>query len=275
MARKDIFLVSVDEIEVEDGFNVRIDYGDISALANSISENGILVPLRAYKKKGGKFIITDGHRRYKAAMELYAKGIEVLVPIVSSGVNRTEESRIIDMLICNDGKPLNLLEESEAIRRLTAYGYNDRAIAVKIGKTGAYISNLRLLGDAPQVVKNYILEDAIAPSQAIRILRSADTFDDAINLIKESVTIAKSEGKKKATGKHVEKASKTSNSFGALKKVFKDTEGKRVREGVQDLYVFLVRILNGEITKEEIEEVLFVKPKSNQLEISEKGEPTE
>ena len=43
-------------ISVKDGFNVRQDYGDIDELMNSILENGLKLPLRAYGKGGKRHI---------------------------------------------------------------------------------------------------------------------------------------------------------------------------------------------------------------------------
>ena len=68
--KKDLFSISPNDIDVEKGFNPRQDYGDMDLLINQVRENGVLVPLRGFKQKGGKYIITDGHRRLQAAKEV-------------------------------------------------------------------------------------------------------------------------------------------------------------------------------------------------------------
>ena len=122
--RKDVLYLPIEQINIEPDFNVRQDMGDLSALAKSIEENGIKNPIRGFKREG-VYWITDGHRRYYAAKILVKKGIDVKIPLISEGHLVTEEQRVIDMLVCNDGKKLNPIEESEAVARLFNYGYSE------------------------------------------------------------------------------------------------------------------------------------------------------
>ena len=74
--RSDVFHVSFDDLLMED--NIRYDYGDLMELANSIAENGVKQAVHAYKKKDtvpAKYVVTDGHRRYKAIQMGIQKGI--------------------------------------------------------------------------------------------------------------------------------------------------------------------------------------------------------
>ena len=59
MKRKDLFIVDFSEVTLVDGFNVRYDYGDIDSLAESIRENGVKMPIRAYRENK-KYQIVDG-----------------------------------------------------------------------------------------------------------------------------------------------------------------------------------------------------------------------
>ena len=67
--KSEILWISPKELQVEEGFNVRYDYGNIEELSNSIVENGVKVPLRVYEKKdSGEKVIIDGHRRFNAIL---------------------------------------------------------------------------------------------------------------------------------------------------------------------------------------------------------------
>lgn len=59
--RTDLLWVDPVNLTVQEGFNVRYDYGDIDELAKSIIENGVKVPVRGVKDRGtDNYILTDG-----------------------------------------------------------------------------------------------------------------------------------------------------------------------------------------------------------------------
>lgn len=65
--KTDILSVDPRIIDVEDGFNVRQDMGDIEGLAHSIGQFGLQVPLKVVKVRGEeRYRLIDGHRRLKA-----------------------------------------------------------------------------------------------------------------------------------------------------------------------------------------------------------------
>ncbi len=51
----------------------------LAQLTKSIKEKGILVPIAVEKMKGGKFLLIDGERRYRAAMHLKLEKVPVIV----------------------------------------------------------------------------------------------------------------------------------------------------------------------------------------------------
>ena len=131
--RTDVFHLSPSDIKIEEGFNPRQDYGDMELLADSITQNGVKVPLKGFKKNG-EYVLTDGHRRLKASMMVMEKYPEILIPFIVDKSGNSEEQRIIDVMICNDGKNLNPLEEAEVINRLINFGLKEREISKRTGK---------------------------------------------------------------------------------------------------------------------------------------------
>lgn len=257
--RKDLFLLTYDEIEIEKGFNPRVNYGDIDALAQSIIENGIKNPLRGFKNKNGKFVLTDGHRRLRATEIALQSQPEILIPFIIDTSNKSMEQRVIDVMICNDGLKLNPLEESEIVRRLVNYGMSDADIVQKTGKTNVYISNLKLLNSAPQRIKNLILQDVVSATLAMDVLRSTDSYEEAVEKIEGAVSMNKAEGKEKVVKRDIEKSLGKVNSYSEIKKCIKSalkTE-KVVREEKRELYDFVQKIINGELNREQLNALFF------------------
>jgi len=262
--RKDYHLFTIDDIEVEEGFNPRHDYGNINELAKDIAQNGILVPLRGFKKKGGdKYILTDGHRRLMAAQIVQKKypDIELRIPLIAHKPI-TEEQRLFNVLSFNSGLHLNPLEESEIISRLVNFGLSDKDIVKRTGMTGTYVSNLKLLYNSPQKLKNHILSNNVSATLAMEVLRETKDYEKAVQLIEEGVSFAKSKGKAKMVKKDLNQSQGKVNSYSALGKCFKVgiKNDRVIRQDKQELYEFSERILNGDFTKEQLEEY-FYEPK--------------
>ena len=249
--RKDVLLLKLDEINIEENFNVRQDYGDLNELARSIESNGVRVPLRGHKK-GGKYILTDGHRRFKAAQMLAEKGIEIRVPFLSDGRESSAEQRVIDMLICNEGKKLNPVEESEAIARLVNFGWSDTEISTKTGYTKVYICNLKLLQSAPKKIKELITGNVVSATLAMSVLRKEKDFDKAQKAIENAVQFGAETGKNKITAKDLRQSEGKTNSYSALKKVMKVADKKDlvVRQDKIEIFEFVQKLNSGEYTEE-------------------------
>jgi len=112
--------------------NVRRDVGDISELADSIRQRGILEPLIARRDTSGKYEIVIGSRRLAAARQLGLSWVPIIVRDVS------DADAIIQGLIENLQRgDLSLEDRVEAYKRLqevdTAYA-GLRALAKVIGR---------------------------------------------------------------------------------------------------------------------------------------------
>jgi len=250
--RKDVFFLTLDQIGIEEGFNVRQDYGDLKELSESIEANGVRVPIRGYKKDG-TYWITDGHRRYKAVQLLNKKGLEVRIPFLADGRESSQEQRVIDMIICNDGKKLNPVEVADAVNRLINFGYSENEVHVKTGFSKVYISNLKLLNAAPKKIKNLITDNIIKSTLAMKILREEKDFDKAMEVIENAITSAGVESggeTKKITQKNVSKSKGKINSYGELKKIFKKAEKKGLvpRQDKIDVFMFVKSVNDGELS---------------------------
>jgi ParB family transcriptional regulator, chromosome partitioning protein len=196
------WIVSPAEIEIEDGFNARYNYGDIEELSNSIIANGLKIPLKGVKKQGEeKFILTDGHRRFKAICLAYEKGHTDIKIALSPEAKQSNEERTLAMITYNSGKPFEMLEESDIYQRLINYGWTVAEIAKRVGKSGQYIRDCILLMTASKVLKNQIVKGLISSTTVLEMIKKDGGNIGAIE-DKVQTAIDSNEGKK-VSNKHI------------------------------------------------------------------------
>ena len=256
--RTDVLHLSPNDIKIEEGFNPRIDFGDLNLLASQIESNGVLNPLRGFKDVDGKYVVVDGERRLRASFIVLKKQSDLLIPLIPEK-KRNPEHRLISSMVCNEGKKFNPLEEAEVINRLLNYGWDEKDISKQTGKTGVYISNLKLLYDAPKKLKNLVLEDVVSSTLAMEVLRDNKDYDKAVEIIENGVAYAKSKGKDKIVKRDLEQSQGKINSYSAMKKCFKNgiKEKRVIRKGKEEYFDFAQKIINGDYTKEELENYFY------------------
>lgn len=206
--RTDIMLVDPRNIIVREGFNVRTDMGDLKALSESIVELGLQVPLKAKKVCGEEtYELVDGHRRFEAIMLAIKNGHSIpYVEVMPFKGN--DEDQVFSMIVTGTGqKPLNDIEQAEAIKRLIGFHYKVEEIAPKIGKSVPHVYNLLSLANVGKQIKNFVAEGLISGNTVVQIVKQTKNADEQLKIVTEAIEKAKvetPEGKapKKATIKH-------------------------------------------------------------------------
>ena len=180
MTRKDLFGLSIDEIEIETDFNIRYDMGNLQELSDSIVENGIDIPISVFQKKGSsKYTPTDGHRRYfatKMAMEQGRLDKNIFKIPAMKARPQSIEQRTLHLITKNMGKPLTMLEETMVYERLLNYGMSEADIATKSSKSTTHISNCMSLMTAGIGLRNMIKEGQVSATQVVSMLKENDAF---------------------------------------------------------------------------------------------------
>jgi ParB family chromosome partitioning protein len=256
--RTDIMLVDPRNIVVKDGFNVRQDMGDIEALAKSIVETGLQVPLKAVKVRGeDKFELVDGHRRLKAILHAIENGLADIKYVEVSPFKGNAEDRVLSMVITGTGqKPLNEIEQAEAIKRLTNFGYVAEEIATKIGKSVPQVYNLLTLSGVAKKIKDKIHKGLISGGTVVQIVREVKDEDEQLKVVEEAIEDAEKQSektgkKKKATAKNVKSLTKKS----PVQKL-KETLSALEDEGVENDKVSLLKTLNEKLKTASVEELV-------------------
>lgn len=141
--RTDLFKIDPRNIEVENNFNSRIDFGDIQELAQQIEKDGVLNPIHVKRKPGttDKYILVDGERRYRAAMYNIESGKPVImIPAIVVSKDTDEVDLLRMQLQCNEGKNFTDYEYAVHLQKLRDKGLSNSQIAQLLGKKEARIS---------------------------------------------------------------------------------------------------------------------------------------
>ena len=169
----------------------------LAALAQSITENGLLQPVAVRPKKAGPgYIIIAGERRWRAA---HMAGLDE-VPVIVKDV--TDEQAAALALIENlQREDLDPIEVAEGCRRLIdQYGLTQEQAAQRLGKSRSALTNtLRLLG-LPDDVREAVRTGGIStghakailglPSAEIMSAAATQVMDKALNPLPQAVQAA-------------------------------------------------------------------------------------
>ncbi len=142
------------------------DETELSFLAESIRQNGILQPL-SVRKAGGSYELISGERRLRAAR---LAGLTEVPCII---VNVTERNSAVLALVENiQRQDLSYFEEAFAIEKLIDfYGMTQEDAAIKLGKAQSTIANkLRLLKLSPKEME-LITDNNLTERHARALLR--------------------------------------------------------------------------------------------------------
>lgn len=185
---EEVVKIPISKVFVREGFNVRIDMGDLEGLADSIIENGQAVPGRVDVLANGTFALTEGERRYRALKIIQDKvGSEPFFKAIVNTKSTTEEQRIVQMFTTQDNKQLTPVEVAEVIKRLVNMGYNYSEIAKKIGKSHTYVSERYTFSQDSKVVKDAVANGDISISTAITLQKEIPEVDDRAKAVKQAV----------------------------------------------------------------------------------------
>lgn len=123
------------------------DNEPLEALAESISQHGIIQPI-VVRPKDGMYMIVTGERRWRAAR--MAGLSEVPVIVIEADDRKSAELALVENI---QRKDLNPVEEARAYADLMEeYSYTQEEIAMKVGKSRSSVANSLRLLDLPDTV---------------------------------------------------------------------------------------------------------------------------
>lgn len=312
--RTDAYKVSVKEMDIIEGLNIRTDLGDLTELIEiMLTAPDKIPPLRGFKK-GGRYVIVQGHRRRAAAL-LAQKTSEtdIMLWVLPETKGYTDLERTVDMFVSNDGKKLTLLEQAAGVRILQdKYNMHEKDIAKRIYKSVTYVRNCIKLLQAPADIQELMREDLLSPTTVIQLIKDLD-LDAAVQAIRDTIESMQTNApapkavqpelefsqtnendnlsfdqgvagaarinptntdmvalpfedreppqqmKSKITKKDIDQTLKKVNSVSIFKKLISHSEAEIVLEEKAEEFVFLQRVIEGNVAEEEMTERYFGK----------------
>lgn len=172
--KKDLKQIDPRSVIFDKDNNPRQFYGteqEWKELKQSISTNGVEVPIKVKKVKDGYKLI-HGYRRMTAVMELIEEGVDIkYIKAEAAPRSYNEEKELIDHLTLNSGLPLTPMEEANVYERLQKHGWTQKDIATQVGKTQGAISNTLKLSNLSKRVQNFINERLVSATLVMRLIK--------------------------------------------------------------------------------------------------------
>jgi ParB family transcriptional regulator, chromosome partitioning protein len=142
----------------------------IGELAESIREHGVVQPV-VVSKKGDRFMLIAGERRYRAAKQA---GLTTIPAVVKEGATQSDILQIA--LIENIQRAdLNPIEEAVAYRQLhDEFRLTQEEIAQRVGKERSTIANALRLLKLPDSVKQLVANGQLSMGHARALLAVSD-----------------------------------------------------------------------------------------------------
>ena len=245
------------------------DQEELTELAESIRDNGVIQPLIVSRMTKKKYELIAGERRLRASKMAGLKTVPVIVREISSD-DELLEFALIENIQRTD---LNPLEEAEAYRKLIdKFGLTQEEAAKKVGKNRSTVTNALRLLHLPEYVKEDLLSGQLTEGHAralLALLSSPATMKEIrdqiiakqlsvrqteklIKTITREVTAkAPSKTKEKEFSKSVKKAFENQMTNRLSSQVYINQKGSRGKIEIEyysydDLERIIAMVLGGE-----------------------------
>lgn len=194
------------------------DYSDITSLAESICQNGILQPLSVRKVSTGYELIA-GERRLRAAKLVQLK----YVPCIILDINE-RTSAILALVENIQRQDLSFFDEANAIEKLISYyGMTQEDAAIKLGKAQSTIANklriLKLSDEEKEMITKFNLTERHARA-LLRLGSKEERLQIIEKIIKYNLNVERTE---QAIDDYIGKA-KEKASYQKRSKVFRNVK---------------------------------------------------
>lgn len=159
----------------------------LTALAESIKENGLIQPVVVRQKKNGTYELAAGERRWRAVK---LAGLETIPAVTQDYDDRSmAEMALVENLQRED---LNPIDEGLAYQKLMDdYGLTQEDISRKVGKSRPYVANMVRLLALPEEVKDFLSKGQLTAGQARPLLglgSDAEKVQLARRIVKEGLS---------------------------------------------------------------------------------------
>jgi len=263
ISRKDIRFIDAENILEIPNFNYRTKRENREQLKDQILKAGrVTTPITGYFDED-VFFVVSGIGRVTLTQELIAEG-HAIAPIPTISIPKPTDDEgfanlLLSQIIDNDSESLDPIGLANLCNDLKIkYGWTNRKIAEKTSRKEAIIGRyLNVLSDEKL---SKIANGSDSPSLTLIADVQIEHGNDASEILEQATAIAVTEGKVKATRKHVEKALNANPrkiSSDPLKT--KKSEIQTMRELITELVIDQLQRDMGETVHVEVDKNLWLK----------------
>ena len=192
------FAIDPRALVVEEGFNARPLNADHVAEMSLALRNGATFPPLDVRVEDGRILIVDGHHRHAAALDAIAKGFEIKV-LDCRQFRGNDADRVAHMLNSASGLALTPLQLGVQYRKLIGFGWTEKQIADRRGKSVQHVKDMILLAESNSDVHQAVNAGQISGTAALNIVKKHGSKAGAV--IREGLEAAQASGKSKVTPK--------------------------------------------------------------------------
>lgn len=157
-------------ITILNGWNTRTIFEGIEELAEDIAANGLNEPLEGVMTPEGKFLLTDGERRYKAIQLLRKNGVKISeVEVVPLPGKMEPQDILVRMLSSGVQKSMYKdVEVANGLLRLKSdFNLSNEDIGHKMGKSRQWVDNMIKLAKQPEEIKEKVAAGVVKKTQVV------------------------------------------------------------------------------------------------------------
>jgi ParB family chromosome partitioning protein len=153
---------------------------ELSQLAESIKENGLIQPILVRRRGDGIFELIAGERRLRAARLAGLTSIRAIIR--NSSDEQAMELALVENLQRQD---LNPIEAARAYQRLiTEFGFTQDGVAQRIGKDRSSVANIARLLNLPTEIQQLIESGALTTGHA-KVLLGLPGLEPQVRLARQ------------------------------------------------------------------------------------------
>ena len=145
--------IELDKIDIEE--QPRKEFEDIGELSASILKNGLLEPLKVVKK-GSRYKLIDGERRYRALKLIKEKKAECII------LDNKQDTPIVQLAYDVSKRKLKITEEANIFKKLIDGGMDIYELASRLGVHVTYITRRMKLFSLQNKTRELMAEGLIS-----------------------------------------------------------------------------------------------------------------
>lgn len=192
------FAVDPRILEVREGFNARpLNQEHVEQMAVSYA-NGATFPPLDVEVEDGHIYPVDGHHRRAAALLAISRGAPIR-SVECRQFRGNDADKVAHLITSASGLPLTPLQLGVQYRKLIGFGWTEKQVADRVGKSGQHVKDMIVLAEANSDVHQAVNAGEVSGTTAATLVKRHGS--KAGKVIREVVEKAKASGKTKATPK--------------------------------------------------------------------------